>query len=469
MSYTNPKYTYKSNQPAFDKLTNASVNASRVISDKIAAEELKKDKQAEKDKLLGEQLQSAANGVSSTFIRNSMGASPKGRTDIGKGVIGNWYKGKGQEVSNLVMATSGPNRSCETTGDCEELQKRLGFLQNSPGTISEFTSLLLSELNWRDMQNFDESQNPQLLAVANMLTGVEGFSGEGTGYSYKLEEAKGGNGFNYVFTGPEDVFPGGEYIINSNDLESITSPANGGSLFETTQSATDNTMDVITASGIISNGNMNEKGVYVSGGSFDNSKYIKDVGDQSSYEIVSIDPKTRERTYRVVIDEDLIKKDLKINGVNGDVGGISQALAANFGFGGQGKLDTGQIRTYWNKVLLNKNSFSEKLNNYDDNELREIFGNEPETLESGKPNPKYRPIETLRTAAKDLLTKNWSTKDELTEDQLAIFKEMYLLQQVEAVRNQMQNHPSAVMQYAPIDYDLMPNSARDPEIILDNF
>ena len=56
MSYRNPKYTYVSSQPAFDKLTDSIVGAAQTIS-------AKKEKALEDDKKKGEALAQAGQGA----------------------------------------------------------------------------------------------------------------------------------------------------------------------------------------------------------------------------------------------------------------------------------------------------------------------------------------------------------------------------------------------------------------------
>ena len=56
MSYTSPKYTYVSQQPAFDKLQRDVVGAAQTVAAKRAKAEAEKKKELEAEKLKGENL-----------------------------------------------------------------------------------------------------------------------------------------------------------------------------------------------------------------------------------------------------------------------------------------------------------------------------------------------------------------------------------------------------------------------------
>ena len=109
--------------------------------------------------------------------------------------------------------------------------------------------------------------------------------------------------------------------------------------------------------------------------------------------------------------------------------GVAQTLSTNFGFDSTDGVDDGQVRTYWNKVLMSKSWAKNLSKNYDENKLREVFNDQTST------------VEELQTKWGDAFT-NWSTKDDLTDDQLAIFKELFLKQQTQSITSAMENHPA---------------------------
>jgi hypothetical protein len=83
MSYRNPKYTYVSSQPAFDKLTDSIVGAAQTIS-------AKKEKALEDDKKKGEALAQAGQGASSAYIRDYIGKNNVGNQNT-QGAVTNFF------------------------------------------------------------------------------------------------------------------------------------------------------------------------------------------------------------------------------------------------------------------------------------------------------------------------------------------------------------------------------------------
>tara|TARA_R110000796_G_scaffold114534_1_gene226227 strand:- start:6451 stop:7740 length:1290 start_codon:yes stop_codon:yes gene_type:complete len=411
MSYRNPKNTYVSSQPAFNNLTNTIVGAAQSVADK-------KSKFLEDEKIKGEKLAMAGQGASSKYIRDSIGSNDVGDQNQ-RGAVAAYFKGKGKQVAELKMATTGVNRKCEVDGNCEELEGRLANLQNGPVVIKGFMENILDQLDYKDIKNFDASQNPDLIAAANIMSGSTGFN-EDQGYSYKIEDAGDGS-YNLIFKG--EAFEGGEKTINSAQLENIT--REGGSLFETTQNASDQQNDVMQNTEIIKNASYDEKsGAFLGGGSFEAADFVKIPPTKDDY-ISSQDPKTGIITTRGVFDENIVKKRIK--------GGVAQALESNFGLGeSNNKPNDGQIRTYWNKVLSNKDWAKNSINSYDEQELRDVFGDDESS------------VEQLKTRWGDVFT-NWTTKDNLSKDQIIVFKEMYLKQQAIGVTKALQNHPSNII------------------------
>ena len=409
MSYTNPKYTYVSSQPAFDKLTNSVVGAAQTVSAKI-------EKAADEDKKRGEALTKAGQGASSAYVRDYIGKNDVGNKNT-QGAVTNFFKGKGKEVAALTMATTGVNRSCETTGDCEEQEARLATLQNAPAAIQNMMETVLDQLDWEAIDNFDESQNPDIVLASNIMSGQVLF-GEEQGYSYDLEEAEGGS-YDLVFKGEE--FEGGEYRINSAQLQAITGPG-GTPLLQETQKASTQQFEVMKNTEIIQGANYDPKsGAFISGGNFNAADFAKKGPDGNMLFNTYTDSKGKE-TMIPVTDESIVKKRIKE--------GVSQALESNFGIGDENsRINDGQVRTYWNKVLSSKDWANDAINTYDEDELRNVFGDQKST------------VEELKTRWGDVFT-NWSTREDLTEDQITVFKELYLKQQAMNITSAMQNHDS---------------------------
>ena len=407
MSYRNPKQTYVSSQPAFNNLTNTIVGAAQSVADK-------KSKFLEDEKIKGEKLAMAGQGATSKYIRDSIGSNDVGDQNQ-RGAVAEYFKGKGKIVAELKMATTGANRQCEIDGNCEELEGRLANLQNGPKVVKTFMENVLDQLDWKGIQNFDASQNPDLIACANIISGSSGFNKD-QGYSYKIEDSGDGS-YDLIFKG--EAFEGGEKRINSAQLENIT--REGGSLFETTQKPSTQQNDVMQNTEIIMNANYDEKtGAFQNGGNFNAADYATNENGNLGF-YTTTDSKGKE-TMHAIIDQSEVRETIK--------SGVAQALEANFGIGEENsRMDDGQVRTYWNKVLSTKGWAKDALNSYDEQQLRDVFGDDKSS------------VEQLKTRWGDVFT-NWSTKDDLSEDQIKVFKELYLKQQAMSITKAMQNHPS---------------------------
>jgi hypothetical protein len=300
---------------------------------------------------------------------------------------------------------------------------------------------ILDQLDYKDIKNFDASQNPDLIAAANVMSGSTGFN-EDQGYSYKIEDAGDGS-YDLVFKG--EAFEGGEKTINSAQLENIT--REGGSLFETTQKPSTQQNDVMQNTEIIMNANYDEKtGAFQNGGDFNAADFAINQGDGNMGFYTHTNSKGVD-TLHAIIDEDLVKQRIK--------GGVAQALESNFGLGeSNNKPNDGQIRTYWNKVLSSKDWAKNSINSYDEQELRDVFGDDESS------------VEQLKTRWGDVFT-NWTTKDDLSEDQIIVFKEMYLKQQAMGITKAMQNHPSNTVTSIDISNFGLNNSKTQDKVIAD--
>lgn len=427
MSYTSPKYTYVSNQPAFDQLRQDAVDATKTLAATKEAARAEERKKLEEEKKKGELLTSKAGDASTAYVRSTLSASPDNFTDFGRGVVQNYFKGKGARVGELVMATSGPNRKCAIDGNCEELELELARLQEEPQKVLGMLTTLSDQLDWKSIDNFDASQNPELVAVSSILQGIDSFGREP--YGYEMVEGPKGS-IDFVFKGPTDVFPGddnnkpGEYKINSEQLAAATGPG-GATLFHVTPKPSAQEADVLQNTEIIAGGTYDDNGVYQAGtGTFVADEYLADVedGDFDPENYVTYIDANGTQRIGAKIDESKVRKKIKQ--------GVAQTLETNFGIGTSGNpgIQDGEIRTYWNKVLSTKGFAQSAAENYDEAQLREVF------------NDQESSVEELKTRFGNVFT-NWSTKEDLTEDQLAVFKELYLKQQTLALTMQLQNHP----------------------------
>ena len=411
MSYTSPKYTYVSQQPAFDKLQQDITGAAKTVADKKA-------KFLEDEKKKGELIAKESGEASAKHVRDTLGASPDNFTDYGRGVVENYFKGSGKKVGDLKIRTTGPNAQCKVDGNCEELQLELAKLEEKPAKVKAMLETLVDQLDWKSIDNFDESQNPELMAVSSIMSGIGKFAQEP--YGYEMVDSKDGKSIDIIFRGPEDIFPGGTKTINSKQLEAATGPG-GASLFNTTQSAGVNQGNVMKNTEIIQGATFDKNGNYAGGGTFNPRDYIIQGDEIDMKKKYQVRGSGDSAFIAGIIDEDQVRNDIKL--------GVAQTLSTNFGFDSTDGIDDGQVRTYWNKVLMTKSWAKNLSKNYDENKLREVFNDQTST------------VEELQTKWGDAFT-NWSTKDDLTDDQLAIFKELFLKQQTQSITSAMENHPA---------------------------
>ena len=147
MSYTNPKYTYVSPQPAYDRLQRDVVQATATIADKV-----------EKERLQGEKQWELSQGASQDFITNSLSRNDEG-TEVTQGAVTKMFEGSGARVGELTMLTRGSNPQCKTDGNCDELNKELASLKQGPAEMKTFIMNLSDQLDYASIQNFDRGQN----------------------------------------------------------------------------------------------------------------------------------------------------------------------------------------------------------------------------------------------------------------------------------------------------------------------
>tara|TARA_R110000765_G_scaffold372992_1_gene463464 strand:+ start:890 stop:2233 length:1344 start_codon:yes stop_codon:yes gene_type:complete len=421
MSYTNPKYTYISQQPAFDKLQKDITGAADTIAKKKAAEVKRQEDLLEKEKLKGEKLATATDGATQTYINSTIDAAKDGGGGPQvQGVVTNFFKGKSKGIAQLIMDTTGADAKCKTDGDCEAKYAELKRLQDGPTDVKALIENTLDLLDWKDIENFDSSQNVNALLASNIIGGVTKY-GSSDGYSYDLVEAENGKGYDLVFkstTGEKFVDEDGNetdtYSLNSERLADFVK--NDESLFNLTPNELDQETSALQASNIITGATFEDGRMIAGTGDFNPQDFVllDKNGNLSSESIKSSTTSKGVTTYQLNFDDKLIRDRAQK--------GIDLGLEMFVGNPAQGiQIKDGKMRTYWNKVL------SVKSNNAFDEELaRNVWGDEVDVKE-------------LKTKWGKVFN-NWSTRDPLTAEQIEIFKEMYTRQQVQAIKTTMENH-----------------------------
>ena len=382
MSYTSPKYTYISSQPAFDRLQQDVTGAAKTIADKKALAAKEKKAEDERQRKINESRLALGRGATQKYLNDVVQNSTGGEFE--KGAISEYFKGTGKRVGELTMATQGSNPQCEIDGNCDELMEELSRLQALPGQVKTLTENMLDQLDYSDIKNIDPNQPGNYFLAANILKGATG-SDPASGYSYSLKtNEKGGTDWVFSFDeakaresfkdaeppmSEEEIneqieamkFDGGatEFAINSEGLESAS--RNGGSLFVDTPVISSEINEVLADTQLFQGIKFDDNGNLVPGtGDFDIERFTKGYRAYTDY-----DKDGGEiQMYEAVVDKDKIANDAAFN--TQIKRKIEEYLKPE---------NSGQMTALWN-MTLSGHSYD-----WDENEIAEEMGFEtPEDM-----------------------------------------------------------------------------------------
>ena len=382
MSYTSPKYTYISSQPAFDRLQQDVTGAAKTIADKKALAAKEKKAEDERQRKINESRLALGRGATQKYLNSVVQNSTGGEFE--KGAISEYFKGTGKRVGELTMATQGSNPQCEIDGTCDQLIEELSRLQALPGQVKTLTENMLDQLDYSDIKNIDPNQPGNYFLAANILKGATG-SDPASGYSYSLKtNEKGGTDWVFSFDeakaresfkdaeppmSEEEIneqieamkFDGGatEFAINSEGLESAS--RNGGSLFVDTPVISSEINEVLADTQLFQGIKFDDNGNLVPGtGDFDIERFTKGYRAYTDY-----DKDGGEiQMYEAVVDKDKIANDAAFN--TQIKRKIEEYLKPE---------NSGQMTALWN-MTLSGHSYD-----WDENEIAEEMGFEtPEDM-----------------------------------------------------------------------------------------
>ena len=382
MSYTSPKYTYISSQPAFDRLQQDVTGAAKTIADKKALAAKEKKAEDERQRKINESRLALGRGATQKYLNSVVQNSTGGEFE--KGAISEYFKGTGKRVGELTMATQGSNPQCEIDKNCDELMEELSRLQALPGQVKTLTENMLDQLDYSDIKNIDPNQPGNYFLAANILKGATG-SDPASGYSYSLKtNEKGGTDWVFSFDeakaresfkdaqppmSEEEIneqieamkFDGGatEFAINSEGLESAS--RNGGSLFVDTPVISSEINEVLADTQLFQGIKFDDNGNLVPGtGDFDIERFTKGYRAYTDY-----DKDGGEiQMYEAVVDKDKIANDAAFN--TQIKRKIEEYLKPE---------NSGQMTALWN-MTLSGHSYD-----WDENEIAEEMGFEtPEDM-----------------------------------------------------------------------------------------
>ena len=321
MSYTSPKYTYISQQPAFNKLQDDISGATKTIADK-----------REKQRLANEKEIALGSGATQKYVNDSVSQNTVG-SQSAQGAIERLTKGTGKRVGELTIATQGANAQCHTDGNCEELMRELAYLEQSPDDIKAFTENMISQLDYKDIKNFDPNQPGSFMTAANVLEGSD-MRTPAYGFTYDIKY-NGEGSYDWVFsfdrnkakaelgdppkdpqTGKEieDVdaflddmsFEGkDEFVINNKGL------SDKQDIFVKTPEISTDINEVLKDTQLFGGIKFDDNGELVPGtGKFDMTRFVS---GYKPYQEVSGKSDKTFTGYEVVVDKNLIAEDRALN------------------------------------------------------------------------------------------------------------------------------------------------------------
>lgn len=420
MSYTSPRYTYVSSQPAYEKMQEQFTSA----ASKIATERKRGEANAAKGR------EGSQAYINKAAEYNSVG------NQTTQGAVGKLFEGTGKRVGELIRMTQGTNPQCEKDGNCDVLQTELAELQKGPGLVKNFIENLSDQLDYSNLNNFDAGQNSNGVIASNILSGKSGFN-SADGYTYSLEKGEGGS-YDIIFKSDEAEFYNPDTGEYSNEF-SLNSAAfadmahNNKSYFAETPTADSQIQAVLGEAGGAGIYKYDEKGNRT--GSYDISKFLADPNNLTSYEISKSNKEGVADTFYGVVDIDKLKADNRIMGaiasqLEGFIGNVNDDIAG---------ADDGAARAFYNKVLskqtdlntydigMMKNTMAEfykgekNIDDMEDDEIRKVFG---ETMEIFDENGE-------RSA--------FGYRENLTPKQKKLFSSLYTQHMLSEIQKDMMN------------------------------
>ena len=406
MSYTSPKYTYVSQQPAYDKLQRDIVGAAADIAKK-------KQDHIDAERKKGEEIDALGRSASQSYIIDKAGYNDVGN-QVTKGAVGELFAGTGKRVGEITRLTSGANPQCKIDGNCNELYEELAALKQGPKQVKTFIEQLTDQLDYQNIRNFDPGQNSRGQLASNILGGKGKFN-EKNGYKYKLQKGEG-NSYDIVFeyTGKDEN--GGFYNPKTGEHESTYTlnsasfadmAQNDESFFTSTPSEENLAQDILGETGA---------GIYsykdgVSSGKYDIKNYMKDTSIENQEAIYN--EKNEIIGRRGIVDIGKLKDDTRIMGaiaeqLQGFTGDVNSDIAGE---------EDGQARAFYNQVLskrTNMNTFDmdlikstmtdlgKDLTDLGDDDIRKMFNEEMEVFDDKKNTKKFGYTGNLTSKQKKL-------------------------------------------------------------------
>jgi len=392
MSYRNPKYIDTSVQGSFDKLQNT-INANVATMAKNQKEQKEKD-EAEKNR----QILAGTNQSQATITKNANYNTVGNQVTTGK--VGNYfssYPARAAELATELAKTPKPENYAE-------LQAELTSLNKAPETMKAMLENASSFLNIKDMSDFDPNQNQGAILATQVLNNKAGYTEE-NGFSYDFRQGKGGS-IEMVFSGQGYIPPTVEgeepnpdnlvsfkepYVLNSAGMQQMQD--NDQDLLVSTPKMSNQVSSAIKETSVIDGAEFDENGGFLGGGIL-NSNVLGDEIKRYTFtapngEKYTQDVKNIDRT-KVETGLDLAIQQQIQSFINPDYG------------------NDGQARSVWNMRIAKVADAT-------------VFNEETAALAF----PELAEDKEALKAAWKKGSGAWNYSDDLSQEQIKVFKVMY--------------------------------------------
>ena len=391
MSYRNPKYIDTSVQGSFDKLQNT-INANVATMAKNQKEQKEKD-EAEKNR----QILAGTNQSQATITKNANYNTVGNQVTTGK--VGNYfssYPARAAELATELAKTPKPENYAE-------LQAELTSLNKAPETMKAMLENASSFLNIKDMSDFDPNQNQGAILAAQVLNNKAGYTEE-NGFSYDFRQGKGGS-IEMVFSGQGYIPPTVEgeepnpdnlvsfkepYVLNSAGMQQMQD--NDQDLLVSTPKMSNQVSSAIKETSVIDGAEFDKNGGFLGGGMLNenilsNETTEENFGTKDKPTILNVRSVDREK---VEIGLDLAIQEQIESFINPDYG------------------NDGQARSVWNMRIAKVADAT-------------VFNEETAALAF----PELAEDKEALKAAWKKGSGAWNYSDDLSQEQIKVFKVMY--------------------------------------------
>ncbi len=392
MSYRNPKYIDTSVQGSFDKLQDT-INANVATMAKNQKEQKEKD-EAEQNR----QILAGANQSQATITKNANYNTVGNQVTTGK--VGNYfssYPARAAELATELSKTPRPDNYAE-------LQAELNSLNKAPETMKAMLENASSFLNIKDMSDFDPNQNQGAILATQVLNNKAGYTEE-NGFSYDFRQGEGGS-IEMVFSGkgyipptknnkkntdPNDLVSFKEpYVLNSAGMQQMQD--NDQDLLVSTPKMSSKVSSAIKETSVIDGAEFDDNGGFLGGGLINenilsNETTEENFGTKDKPTILNV--RSVDRT-KVETGLDLAIQEQIQSFINPDYG------------------NDGQARSVWNMRIAKVADAT-------------VFNEETAALAF----PELAEDKEALKAAWKKGSGTWNYSDDLSKEQIKVFKVMY--------------------------------------------